>query len=180
MIAHRLAVAGVALVVAAACSRTEEPKKQAAQPPSQAAPSAPPAAPAAKPLAEADFQAGGVRVALLEVKRSSTGVTARWQYRNETDKVVSASIGGTVGGDQQRPARHAYLLDGATKTKHPVVEDTNGKLVAAQHGEMVHAFKLKPKETLNTWAKFGAIPETSKRVTIVIAGTAPFEDVPVE
>jgi len=158
-----------ALLAVAACSKTEEQKKQAAGP-----------AQAAKALAEADFQVGGVKVALLEVKRSSTGVTARWQYRNETDKEVSAAVGGTVGGDQQRPARHAYLLDGATRTKHAVVEDTDGKLVAAQHGEMVHAFKLKPKETLNTWAKFSAIPETSKRVTIVVAGTQPFEDVPVE
>lgn len=165
----RIAVAA-ALVLAGACSKTEEPKKQAA----------PAAAQPAKSLAEADFEVGGVKVALLELKRSSTGITARWQYRNETDSDVKAALGATVGGDNQRLARNAYLLDAATKTKYAVEKDTDGKLLAAQHGEFVHSVTLKPRQTVNTWAKFPSLPETTKRVTVVIAGAPPFEDMPIE
>ena len=177
MTAHRIAAAIVALSLAA-CSKPEEPKKQAATPPQP--PAAPAATQPAKSLAEADFEVGGVKVAVLELKRSSTGITARWQYRNETDNEVKASLGGTVGGDNQRLPRNAYLLDAATKTKYGVEKDTDGKLVAAQHSEFVHSVTLKAKQTVNTWAKFPPLPETSKRVTLVIAGAPPFEDLPLE
>ena len=177
MTAHRFAAAIVALALAA-CSKPEEPKKQAATPPQQ--PAAPAAAQPAKSLAEADFEVGGVKVAVLELKRTSTGITARWQYRNETDSEVKAALGGTVGGDNQRLPRNAYLLDAATKTKYAVEKDTDGKLVAAQHGEFVHGVTLKAKQTVNTWAKFPPLPEASKRVTLVIAGAPPFEDLPLE
>ena len=179
MTAHRFAAAIVALALAA-CSKTEEPKKQAATPPPQQQPAAPAVAQPAKSLAEADFEVGGVKVAVLELKRTSTGITARWQYRNETDGEVKASLGGTVGGDNQRLPRNAYLLDAATKTKYGVEKDTDGKLVAAQHGEFVHAVTLKAKQTVNTWAKFPPLPETSKRVTLIVAGAPPFEDLPLE
>jgi hypothetical protein len=173
----RLAAAAAVLALSSACSKTEEPKKQAATPPA----TQPPAAPQpAKSLAEADFEVGGVKVALLELKRSSTGITARWQYRNETDSEVKATLGGTVGGDNQRLPRNAYLLDAATKTKYGVEKDTDGKLLAAQHGEFVHGVRLKPRQIVNTWAKFPALPETTKRVTVIIAGAPPFEDMPVE
>jgi len=175
----RLAVVAAALVLSAACSKTEEPKKQAATPPPPQAAAPAPAQPA-KSLAEADFEVGGVKVALLELKRSSSGITARWQYRNETDSEVKASLGGTVGGDNQRLPRNAYLLDAATKTKYAVEKDTDGKLLAAQHSEFVHGVTLKPKQTVNTWAKFPSLPETTKRVTVVIAGAPPFEDMPIE
>ena len=179
MTALRFAAAIVALSLAA-CSKTEEPKKQAAPPPPPPQATAPAAAQPAKSLAEADFEVGGVKVAVLELKRTSTGITARWQYRNETDNEVKASLGGTVGGDNQRLPRNAYLLDAATKTKYAVKKDTDGKLVAAQHGEFVHSVTLKAKQTVNTWAKFPPLPETSKRVTLVIAGAPPFEDLPLE
>ena len=58
----RLVTAAAVLALASACSKTEEPKQRAAAQP-------------AKSLAEADFEVGGVKVALLELKRSSTGVT---------------------------------------------------------------------------------------------------------
>ena len=175
----RLAAATAVLALASACSKTEEPKKQAVTPPPPQA-AAPAAAQPAKSLAEADFEVGGVKVALLELKRTSTGITARWQYRNETDGEVKAALGGTVGGDHQRLARNAYLLDAATKTKYGVEKDTDGKLLAAQHGEFVHGVTLKPKQTVNTWAKFPSLPETTKRVTVIIAGAPPFEDMPLE
>ena len=185
----RLAMVAAALVLSAACSKTEEPKKRAATPPPappQAAPAQPPAAPAAaaapaaKPLAEADFQANGVKVALLELKRTSTGINARWQYRNESDSEASAAIGASVGSDPWRAANTSYLLDGATRTKYSVAKDSDGKLVAAQHNEFVHSIKLRPRAVINTWAKFDAPPETTKRVTVVIGGAPPFEDVPIE
>jgi hypothetical protein len=166
----RLAAAAAVLALSSACSKTDEPP--ATQPPAASQP--------AKSLAEADFEVGGVKVALLELKRSSTGITARWQYRNETDSEVKATLGGTVGGDNQRLPRNAYLLDAATKTKYGVEKDTDGKLLAAQHGEFVHGVRLKPRQIVNTWAKFPALPETTKRVTVIIAGAPPFEDMPVE
>jgi len=175
----RVAIVAAGLVLSAACSKTGEPKKQAATPPPQQ-PAAPAAVQPAKSLAEADFEVGGVKVAVLELKRTSTGITARWQYRNETDGDVKASLGGTIGGDNQRLPRNAYLLDAATKTKYAVEKDADGKLVAAQHGEFVHAVRLKPKQIVNTWAKFPPLPETSKRVTLIIAGAPPFEDLPLE
>jgi hypothetical protein len=137
------------------------------------------AAPA--PLAVGDYEVDGVEVALLSVKRVSDGtLTVKWSYRNKTNepKKLGESFEGMGSSEAYSLVWHAYLVDAKNKMKYPVVKDSSGDPVAARHapGKVVI---LGPKKTLNTWAKFIAVPAGTKKISVFIPGTQPFEDVPI-
>lgn len=133
-------------------------------------------------LGTSDYEVDGVQVVLLSVKRISDGtLTVKWEYRNTTDqpKKLGASFEGMGSSEMFSLVWHAYLVDAPHRTKYPVVKDERGNPVAARHaaGKVV---VLGPKKTLGVWAKFIAVPMETKKISVFIPGTQPFEDVPIQ
>jgi len=122
----------------------------------------------------------GVDVILTELKRTAGNtVTARWQYLNGSDKALPFEQKGCVGmGCTYTLAEGVHFLDGATRTKHEVLRDTENKAVAQRYEAA--SLAVGPHQLLGTWAKFNAPPASSSTVTVSIPGVSePFEDVPI-
>ncbi len=115
---------------------------------------------------------------LLELKRTSGDtITARWRYRNadQQQKALTKATGWT---DKWALSMTSYLVDSANKKKYLVIKDSSGNPLAAAHGGS-GSIKIGPGETLTTWAKYPAPPESVQKVSVYIPGVAPFEDVPI-
>ena len=54
--------------------------------------------------------------------------------------------------------------------------DAGGRPIGTEIGM---SFSIKPKESFAAWAKFPAPPADVAKITVVIAKTPPFEDVPI-
>lgn len=115
----------------------------------------------------------GVQTDLLEVKwMSGNTIRVRWRWRNTAGKKAHLFY-----SDSGRDAlkEHSYLLDPVNKKKHFVVTDAQGKVIGTALGWL----DLKPNEGFTVWAKFLAPPPNVEKITVVIAKTPPFEDVPL-
>jgi hypothetical protein len=120
-----------------------------------------------------DAEWSGVQTDLLEVRRMSDNtIRVRWRYRNTGDKEVQLYAQQSVNLLRS----DTYLLDPVNKKKLFVVTDGQGRPIGTDVGE---SFRVKPKETYTAWAKFPAPPANVEKITVVIAKTPPFEDVPI-
>jgi hypothetical protein len=122
----------------------------------------------------------GVDVVLTELKRTAGNtVTARWLYLNGGDEPLQFEQKGCTGmGCTYTLAEEMHLLDGAARVKHEVLRDDEGKAVAQRYEGAKLA--VAPHQSLSSWAKFNAPPQSSSSVTVVIPGVSePFEDVPI-
>lgn len=133
------------------------------------------------PLGVSDYEVEGVKVVLQSVRRMSDGtLTVKWEYRNETrePRKLGESFEGMGSSEAYSLSWHAYLADGATRTKFPLAKDPRGTPVAGAHapGKVV---VLGPRKTLSTWAKFLGVPERTRVISVFIPGCQPFEDVPI-
>jgi hypothetical protein len=120
-----------------------------------------------------DAEWSGVQTDLLEVRRMSDNtIRVRWRWRNTGDKEVA------LYAQQSFNLLHTetYLLDPANKKKLFVVTDAKGQAIGTNIGD---SFRVKPKESYAAWAKFPAPPANVEKITVVIAKTPPFEDVPI-
>jgi len=120
-----------------------------------------------------DAEWSGVETDLLEVRRMSDNtIRVRWRWRNNGDKEV-----GLYAHDAADLLRtETYLLDPVNKKKLLVVTDAKGRPIGTDIGM---SFRVKPKESYAAWAKFPAPPANVEKITVVIAKTPPFEDVPI-
>jgi hypothetical protein len=122
----------------------------------------------------ADAEWSGVQTDLLEVKRMSDNtIRVRWRWRNTGDKDVAVPEHLVL----KILREETYLLDPVNKKKHHVVTDAKGSPIATEIPRQT--FHLKAKESFSAWAKFPAPPANVEKVTVVIAKTPPFEDIPV-
>jgi hypothetical protein len=122
----------------------------------------------------ADAEWSGVQTELLEVKRMSDNtIRVRWRWRNTGDKDVTVPEYLVLGILREE----TYLLDPVNKKKHHVVTDAKGSPIATDIPRQT--FRLKAKESFSGWAKFPAPPPNVEKITVVIAKTPPFEDIPV-
>lgn len=144
-----------------------------------AAPGAPaaPAAPAGPALATADGDKPGIRVEVVELKRTSGDtVNLKFAMINDSDEDMSFSYDfgedkktsdfGTVAG--------AYLIDAVGKKKYFVVRDTEGACLCSRGLNSV-----KPKTRASLYAKFPAPPAEVEKITVVIPRFTPMDDVPI-
>jgi hypothetical protein len=107
-------------------------------------------------------QSADVTLELTELKRTSGNtVTLKALITNKSAKPFYVSWSAM------------YLLNTAGRVKHGVVKDERGKWVASS-GTSVRA-----GESAEIWAKFAAPPEDVKKMTAVVRGFAPFEDIPL-
>ena len=136
--------------------------------------------PAAKPIAVHEHEAGGVDVALWEVKRTGPDViTVKWSYTNKTGQRKQLTAESTGWPDPYRLVFEGYLMDDDSRTKYPVMTDEKNNPVAPKHGGVNEYIYLGPHQTLKTWAKFAAPPAETKTISVYIPRVEPFENVPI-
>jgi len=132
-----------------------------------------------KVLASAEHEVGGVKVELLEVKRESpTVITVRWRYRNETSEAKRLTNDRTGWVDPYRLSVESYLLDEVKQIKFPVARDDDRRPVASRNGQPNQYIVIRPKATLEVWAKY-IVPEPTTAVTVSIEGIAPFPKIAI-
>ena len=133
-----------------------------------------------KPLGKQEHEVGGVEVTLLELKRTSGDtVTARWSYANKTKEPKQLTQERTGWIDPYRLSRNAYLAEGTNRVKYEVMTDTDRRPIASRNGTPNKFIFVAPGQTVTVWAKFQAPPANVNKVTVMIDGVAPFEDVPI-
>jgi hypothetical protein len=120
-----------------------------------------------------DAEWSGVQTDLLEVKRMSDNtIRVRWRWRNTTGKKVHLF---SSDGARDAMKEQTYLIDPVNKKKHFVVTDAQGKVVGTALGFL----NLDADQSFSAWAKFPAPPPNVEKVTVVVAKTPPFEDIPI-
>ena len=187
----RISVAIALLVVTAAfcgCGKSEPPATStAAQPPASppaAAPASAPAASSATPAPSAassstpvpvDGDLPGVKIAVNELRRTSTTLTLKFTVYNTSDKGFSTQ--GVFDGDDYHRFRHVgaiHLIDGESKKKYFVVADSDGTLLCSNN-----ISDIAPKSQITLWAKFPAPPNEVRKITVEFPHFVPMEDVPI-
>lgn len=144
-----------------------------------AAPAAAPAAPASKALATAEGEHTGVRVEVLELKRSSDGtVMLRFALINESNKAFDMDdLRSSTNNNFDPCCRNAsgvHLVDGAGKKKYLVLRDTERNCVCSRN-----VSDVRPGSRTNLWAKFPAPPDNVQKIGIVIPHFTPMDDMPL-
>jgi len=156
----------VALVLCAAlagCSKEEN----AAQPAGRAG------------LGVADTVVGGLKAALLELKREGDGaLLLRWELRNVTGEKVEVPPLNQAGMNPWRLARGAAVQD-ASGTKYEVLDYATPKPQAAKHDDFTFAARFAPRQVVQTWARLQAPPADVKRVDVYLPAAQPIKAVPI-
>lgn len=132
------------------------------------------------PIAVHEHEAGGVDVALLEVKRTSGNtVTVTWEYRNKTKEAKQLTKERTGWYDPYRLSAGSYLADPPNKKKYELLTDNERRPIAARVGVPNQYITLKPMAKISNWAKYPGPPESVSKITVFIDGVQPFEDVTI-
>jgi hypothetical protein len=185
----RSVLSSVLIVAAVGCARQEPPAPLAVtaagaaatdDPVAIAAP-APAPGPAAQPaprasLATAEGSTPGLQAELTELRRSSGGtVTLRFTVVNATGSVANLSsladlqdltaAGARIGG--------VHLIDPVGKKKYFVARDAENACVCSGAPVIMQG------ASANLWAKFPAPPEDVQRISVVLPGFSPMDDVPI-
>jgi len=126
----------------------------------------------AAPVATTDGEAPGTRVEVQELKRVSGGtLMLRFAVVNESDQQLDNSLfysqeGASVDG--------VYLVDLAGKKKYEVVRDSEKHCICSRGAPYI-----KPKTSVNLWAKFPAPAEGVDKIGVVFPHFIPMDDVPI-
>jgi hypothetical protein len=127
-------------------------------------------------LATSDGDKPGIRVEVLELKRTSGNtVNLKFAMINDSDKdmAISYDYGEGKTGDFGSVAG-AHLIDAEGQKKYFVVRDTEGACLCSRG-----LSDIKPKTRSNLWAKFPAPPDEVQKITVVIPHFTPMDDVPI-
>ncbi len=62
--------------------------------------------------------------------------------------------------------------------RHPVSRDTDREPVASRNGAPNQYIVIRPKSTLEVWAKY-IVPESTAVVTVAIEGVSPFSGISI-
>jgi hypothetical protein len=133
------------------------------------------------PIAVHPHEAGGVEVALMEVKRTSGNtITVTWEYRNKTKEPKQLTKERTGWYDPYRLSVGSYLADAPHKIKYELLKDDERRPIAAKVGTPNSFIMVKPMATISNWAKYPGPPAGVRQVTVIIDGVQPFEDVTIQ
>lgn len=169
----------------AGCSKKEEsapstasaPASQAAPTPAPVSPPAPAPAPAAagSPLAATDGDIPGIRVALTELKRSSSAVTLKFTIYNDTD--AEFSIYGKFTENPYKGYQNVsgvHLVDTVSKKKYFAVADSDNKCLCSDDVP-----PIAKKSSVALWVKYPPIPDDVQKITVQIPHFIPMDDVSI-
>jgi hypothetical protein len=150
----------------------------ASQPAAAAAPApAPAAAPAAPsaPSAATEGDIPGIRVAINELKRTSSSVTLKFTLYN--DSATTFKVYGTFDEDPYRGYRNfagVHLIDTASKKKYFAVADSDRKCLCSDE-----VADMPSNSSVALWVKYPPVPDDVQKITVQIPHFIPFEDVPL-
>ncbi len=135
-----------------------------------------PAVPAGPVLATTDGDKPGIRVEVVELKRTSGDtVSLKFAMINDSDQDMgfgydfgegSTTDIGTIAG--------THLIDAAGKKKYFVVRDSEGACLCSRGLK-----SIQPKTRANLFAKFPAPPADVQTITVVIPHFIPMDDVQI-
>lgn len=133
-----------------------------------------------KAVAETDAEAEGIKVEVLDVRRTAGGtVNVVYRHRNAGTKRFRLPDGG-------EGCSKAYLLDPASRTKHEVVKTkATGRDMGRLCGTTTDfsatwvGATIEPGQTLTLWAKMTAPAEGAKTVSFYVPGAPPIDNVAV-
>ncbi len=132
------------------------------------------AAPAGAADATADADVPGVRIEVTEMKRDSGGtLTLRMVMINETDKPFGSSCEFREEGLDCGTISAVHLIDLPNKKKYLVVRDDQKKCLCSRFAPVA------ANSRLNLWAKLPAPPDNVEKVTVILPGFMPMDDVPI-
>ncbi len=185
----RLALAAALCVVFASmagCGKKEQSaaptastaSSQSAPAPAPVAPPAAAPAPAsagAAPAAATDGDIPGIRVAITELKRSSSAVTLKFTMFNDTD--ADFNIYGKFDEDPYRGYQNVsgvHLVDTVSKKKYFAVSDSDRKCLCSDDVP-----PIAKRSSVVLWIKYPPIPDDVQKITIQIPHFIPMDDVPI-
>jgi hypothetical protein len=116
-----------------------------------------------------------VKIALNELKRTSTTVTLKFTVYNTSDKEFQTQ--GIFDGDEFHRFRHVgaiHLIDAESKKKYFVVTDSDGNFLCSNN-----ILNIAPRSQITLWAKFPAPPNEVRKITVEIPHFVPIEDVAI-
>ena len=135
---------------------------------------------AADPVAKTDGEKEGLRIEVIELKRSS-GDTLTMRFNLINDSAESFKPGGWYFGDYKGHQNQDIgnvgaitLIDTVGKKKYFVIRDTDENCVCSNELPSVNA-----KSRAALWAKFPAPPGDVKKIGVAIPHFIPMDDVPI-
>ena len=132
----------------------------------------PQAAGAAGQIATTDGETPGTRIEVQELKRLTGGtVMLKFAVMNDSDQEISGNL---FTSQESYTADGAYLVDLAGKKKYEVVRDSDKHCICSRGLP-----NIKPKSSLNLWAKFPSPPEGVDKIGVVVPHFIPMDDVPI-
>ena len=135
---------------------------------------------AADPVAKTDGETAGLRLEVIELKRSSGDtLTLRFNLINDSGESFKASgwYFGDYKGHQNQDIGNVgaiTLIDTVGKKKYFVIRDTDENCVCSNPIPSVNA-----KSRAALFAKFPAPPSDVKKIGVVIPHFIPMDDVPI-
>ncbi len=134
------------------------------------------AVPAGPVLASTDGDKPGIRVEVVELKRTSGDtVSLKFTMINDSDKDMSYGYDFGEGSTSDiNTVAGAHLIDAAGKKKYFVVRDTENACLCSRGLD-----GIKQKSRANLYAKFPAPPDDVQKITVVIPHFTPMDDVPI-
>jgi hypothetical protein len=132
--------------------------------------------PAGPVLASTDGDKPGIRVEVVELKRTSgETVNLKFTMINDSDKDMSFGYDFGEGSTTDiSTIAGTHLIDAAGKKKYFVVRDTENACLCSRG-----LASIKPQTRANLFAKFPAPPDDVQKITVVIPHFTPMDDVPI-
>ena len=167
-------------VASSTVSTTTAPPAQSATPATATTATTPQVAATPNAIATADGEKPGLRVDILELKRSSGG-TVMMKFTLVNNSKDDVGFGGhwlgdsAVGDTDYKAVGAVHLIDPVGKKKYFVMRDAEQKCVCSRDLGSVAA-----GEKTNLWAKFPAPPADVQKVSIVVPHFTLMDDVPIQ
>jgi hypothetical protein len=171
------AIVGCGKKEEAAPSKASAPATQAAPAPVPAAAPAAASAPASAgaSLAATNGDIPGLRVAVNELRRSSSAVTLKFTIYNDSDAefdIYAKFIEEPYKG--YRNFGGVHLVDTAAKKKYFAVADSVNKCLCSDDVPAIAK-----RSSVALWVKYPPIPDDVQKITVQIPHFIPMDDVPI-
>ena len=133
----------------------------------------------AKMLGKAELSsiAPGIEAQILELKRGpGDSVTLKFRLRNNTGKDQNP-IDKHFTKYNRSDVGNVSLVDYINKKRYLVMKDSDGSCICSNGTYKVHT--LAAGESREFWAKFASPPANITKISIILPGAAPIDDVPI-
>ena len=119
----------------------------------------------------------GIEAQILELKRGpGDTVTLKFRLKNTTGEKKNPIDKHFTKYDPSDVGK-VSLVDYVNKKRYLVMKDSNNNCICSS--DTYNAHILAASEAREFWAKFAAPPANITKISIILPGAAPFDDVPI-